>query len=105
MARDVRAIASLGGEGSVYVSIRGQAAQSVTPPVDARALVIGTSSWGDARIYEPAPMAAIRTQHALDSHDMGIEVAFDFCETRIGGKIELVGSLSAKDRPGERGQG
>ena len=105
MARDIRAAASLGGEGSVRVSVRGETPTAVTPPVDARALVVGTSSWGDARIYEPAPMAAIRTQHSLDTHDMTVEVAFDLCETRIADTIDFTGSESATKRPGERGQG
>ena len=105
MARDIRAAASLGGEGSVRVSVRGETPTAVTPPVDARALVVGTSSWGDARIYEPAPMAAIRTQHNLDTHDMTVEVAFDLCETRIADTIDFTGSESATKRPGERGQG
>jgi hypothetical protein len=105
MARDIRTAASNGGEGSVRVSVRGEAAKIVTAPVDARALVVGTSVWGDARIYEPAPLAAIRTQHALDTHDMGVEIAVDLCETRVADTMDFTGSESATKRPGERGQG
>jgi len=103
-ARDVRAIGSLGGEGSIYVAVRGDA-QSEVPPADTRSMVVGTSSWGAAGvIYEPAPMAAVRWQGALNSHDLGVEIAYDFCETRIGSDVEFNQSESAKKRPGERGQ-
>lgn len=104
MIRDIRAVASNGGVGSVSISVRGEAAQTSTPPADLRALVIGSSSWGDARIYEPAPLAAVRYQGALDTHDVGIEVATQFCETRVGLAIDATASESARRRPGERGQ-
>lgn len=104
MMRDVRAVASLGGEGEIGISVRGEAAIETTPPADARALVIGTSSWGATAIYEPAPLAAVRWQGALDTHDVTVEVAVDFCETRVGEAIDVTPSESARKRPGERGQ-
>ena len=102
--RSVRAVGSLGGTGSIYVAVRADA-QSDVPPADARALVVGTSSWGAAGvIYEPAPLAAVRWQGALNSHDIGIEIALDFCDTRTGTAIDVGTSESATNRPGERGQ-
>jgi len=102
--RSVRAVGSLGGTGSIYVAVRADA-QSEVPPADTRSMVVGTSSWGATSvIYEPAPLAAVRWQGALNSHDIGIEIALDFCDTRTGTSIDVGESESATNRPGERGQ-
>lgn len=102
-ARDLRFAASCGGEGNAYVSVRGDA-QTLTIPADNRALIIGTSSWGATGvIYEAAPLAAGRWQGALDTHDMGVECAADFAETRLSVALDFGTSESAKKRPGEAG--
>ncbi len=104
--RDIRALASLGGEGTVYISPRGDPMTPETPPADARGLVIGTSVWGAAGlIYEPAPLAAVGgRKFSLLTHDMSIEVAADFCETRISAALDWTPSESSKHRPGEGSQ-
>ncbi len=104
-ARDIRALASLGGEGTVYISVRGDAMTPETPPADTRALVVGTSVWAAGSVYEPAPLAGVGgRKFSLLTHDMSIEVGADFCETRIGAGLEFIPSESAKKRPGEGSQ-
>lgn len=102
-ARHVHALASLGGEGSVRISVRGKT-ETAIPPADARSLVIGTSLWGASSvIYQPAPLAFMRWNSILNSHDVGVEVAADFAETRISAALDVVESDSAKLRPTNRG--
>lgn len=101
--REVTYGASVGGAGSIYAAVRGDA-QSATPPADTRSLVIGTSSWGATGvIYQPTPIASRRLQFDLNGDDVSIEVAADYPETRlhVAAAVEL--SKSAPSRPNDRG--
>jgi hypothetical protein len=102
--REVTYAASVGGAGSIYAAVRGDA-QSATPPADTRSLIIGTNSWGDAgKTYQPSPVVSRRLQFDLNGDDVTIEVAADFPETRLGAGAAIEVSKSAPDRPDDRGQ-
>jgi len=101
--REVTYGASVGGAGSVYCAVRGDA-QSATPPADTRSLIIGTSSWGATGvIYQPTPVVSRRLQFNINGDDVSVEVAADYPETRlhVGASVEF--SQSAPQRPNDRG--
>ena len=101
--REVTYAAALGGAGSIYSSVRGDA-QSATPPADTRSLIIGTSSWGATGvIYQPTPIASRRLQFNLNGDDVAIEVAADYPETRLHVAADVEFSQSAPARPNDRG--
>ena len=101
--REVTYGAAVGGAGSIYAAVRGDA-QSATPPADTRSLIIETSSWGATGvIYQPTPVTSRRLQFDLNGDDVSIEVAADYPETRlhVGTAVEF--SRSAPQRPNDRG--
>ena len=101
--REITYGAAVGGAGSIYAAVRGDA-QSAIPPADTRSLVIGTSSWGATGvIYQSAPMASRRLQFDLNGDDVSIEVAADYPETRLHVAAAVEFSKSAPNRPNDRG--
>lgn len=103
-ARQIEAVASVGGAGSIYVAVRGDG-QTLTVPADNRALIEGTSTWGGSPTtpYEPAPLQVARWQGDLNTRDVGVEFGADYPLTRIAPAINATPSESATKRPVNRG--
>lgn len=101
--REITYGAAVGGAGSVYAAIRGDA-QTATPPADTRSLIIGTSSWGATGvIYQSTPLASRRLLFNINGDDVSIEVAADYPETRLHVAAAVEFSQSAPQRPNDRG--
>lgn len=103
--REISWRCSLGGVGDLAIAVRGQQELVDTPNADTRGLVIGTASWGDEGVYQPAPMARGNdsTNLNFNTGDITVEVAASFPTTRLGPVLELTTSGSAKDRRQDRG--
>jgi len=98
--------AALGGVGTIEVAVRGQvttAFPSSTPAADTRALVVGTSSWGDTAIYEPVPLASVRFDTNYNTDDVAIEATANLPATRLGPLLNVDVSASAPKRSPNRG--
>lgn len=104
--RRLQASAAVGGVGTINMAVRGSAGTpfpSTTPPADTRALVIGSSSWGDSAIYEPTPLGTVRLDHDYNSDDVAVEVAVSVPSARVGGLVLVNDSASAPKRSVHRG--
>lgn len=98
--------AALGGVGTIEAAVRGEALSpvpSATPAADTRALIVGTSSWGDTAIYEPVPLASVRLDANYNTDDVAVEVTANLPSTRLGSIVNLDTSASAPKRSPNRG--
>jgi hypothetical protein len=94
---------SVGGVGSIYAAVRGDA-QSEVPPADNRSMIIGTSSWGASGVvYQSAPIISRELDFDLNTDDVTVEVATDYPETRLHIGADVDTSASAQKRPDGRG--
>ena len=66
-------------------------------------MVIGTSSWGDAGIYQPTPLATVRDDTDYNTDDVAVEVALSVPDARVGGLLLINNSDSAPKRSVHRG--
>lgn len=94
--RHVDVAAQADGSNRVDTALRGQQSGGV-PDVNTAGLVIGTSAWGDSRIWQPTPIAGMQGVFGDDDSTASRDVTV---EVRVQGGGALVvdnGSISLSD--------